>query len=75
MFSTLAISFLTALGAAYFYLNASGEIIRILALLIVTICALIDLVIAPWPIQFVILIIILFWPRNLSLPSNRRIDL
>lgn len=75
MFSTLVISFMTALGAAYLYLNASGEIIRILALLIVTVCALLDLIIAPWPIQFVILIIILLAPRNLSLPSTRKTDL
>ncbi len=74
MFSTLVISSLTALGAACLYLNASGEIIRILALLMVAVCAIVDLVLAPWPIQFVILIIILLLPRNLSLPSTRRTE-
>jgi hypothetical protein len=73
MSSLLLISLLTALGAAYFYLNVSEEIPRIMALTIVAICFILDLALAPWPIQLLILMLVLIATRNVSVPNQRRL--
>jgi hypothetical protein len=70
MFTVLVVSLLTAIGAAFFYLNASGEIPRIMSLILVLICFLLDIVLAPWPIQFLILIVVLISTRNIALPNQ-----
>lgn len=72
MSSLFFISLFTALGAAFVYLSASGEIPRIMALTIVAICFVLDLVLAPWPIQLLILMLVLFSTRNVTLPNLRR---
>lgn len=72
MSSLFVISLFTAVGAAFVYLSASGEIPRIMALTIVALCFVLDLVLAPWPIQMLILILVLFTTRNVALPNPRR---
>ncbi|MBE9041563.1 hypothetical protein IQ235_12310 [Oscillatoriales cyanobacterium LEGE 11467] len=64
-----AIALISALVAAYLYLNLSEEVPRMCALGIVAICFVLDLVLAPWPIQLVILTLVLVVPRKLMAPN------
>ena len=70
MSSLFIISLVTALIALYLYLNLSEEIPRIFALAIVAICFVLDLIVAPWPVQLSILIGILVTTRTISLPNQ-----
>ena len=59
MSSVLVISFLTAIVAGYIYLNVTDEIPRISALGIAALCFILDLILAPWPVQLIVLTLVL----------------
>ncbi len=71
MFAICLISLFTAIGAGYFYLHVSEEVPRILALAIVAVSFFLELVLAPWPIQLLIVIVVLITTRNVSLRNQR----
>lgn len=71
MFSLFLISLATGLVAACLYLNTSEEIPRIMAFSILAICCAVALVAAPWFIQLLILICVIYRTRNLSLPTEK----
>ncbi|MGC9504535.1 MAG: hypothetical protein ACP5D4_12475 [Baaleninema sp.] len=60
------ISIVTALIAGYLYVNLSEEIPRIFALGIVALCFILDIALAPWPVQLLILGLVLAGSRTLS---------
>ncbi|HEY9808838.1 MAG TPA: hypothetical protein V6D13_05805 [Halomicronema sp.] len=64
---------LAAVGSGCLYLNTSGEIIRIMALTILGNCFVVLLVMAPWPIQLSILLLVLFITRKIVLPQDRQL--
>ncbi|MBP0000141.1 MAG: hypothetical protein J7641_14285 [Cyanobacteria bacterium SID2] len=60
------ISVVTALIAVYLYLNLSDEIPRLFALGIAAMCFVLDIALAPWPVQLLILGLVLAGSRTLS---------
>ncbi|MDY6939039.1 MAG: hypothetical protein SWY16_15385 [Cyanobacteriota bacterium] len=64
------IAFIVATIAAYLYLNLSEEVPRIFALCIVAICFVLDLIVAPLPIQLTIFTLTLIVPRKLMAPNS-----
>jgi len=65
------VSLATAVVALVLYANMSEEVPRMCALGIVAICFVLDLVLAPWPIQALILLFVLVRGKK-SLPSSAR---
>lgn len=65
MSSVFVISFLTAIVAGYIYLNVTDEIPRISALGIAALCFVLDLILAPWPVQSIVLTLVLIVPNKL----------
>ena len=63
------IALITALVSAYLYLNLSEEVPRMCALGIVALSFVLDLILAPWPIQLAILTLVLIVPRKLIAPN------
>lgn len=73
MSSLFIISLALTLVAAYFYLNISEEATRLMALIIAAICFILNLIMAFWTIQLLILILILF--SNIKdLPTTLTLD-
>ncbi len=68
------VTLLAAVGSGCLYLNASGEIARIMTLTILAICFVLLLVLAPWPVQLSILFLLLFATRKIVLPQERRLS-
>jgi hypothetical protein len=65
------VAFLTAILAFVLYANLSEEVPRMCALGIVILCFVLDLVLAPWPIQAIVLLAVLFGSKKL-MPSDAR---
>lgn len=61
----------TSLTAWFCYMNTSEEIKRILAITVGTLGVGCDLVIAPWPIQLSLVLLILYWTRHVSPPPTK----
>jgi hypothetical protein len=59
------VSLMTALVAGYIYLNVAEEVPRISALGIAILCFILDLILAPWPVQLIVLTLVLALPRKL----------
>ncbi|HIK32887.1 MAG TPA: hypothetical protein IGS17_01575 [Oscillatoriales cyanobacterium M59_W2019_021] len=65
MSSVFVIALITAIIAGYIYLNVTDEIPRISALGIATLCFVLDLILAPWPVQLIVLTLVLTVPNKL----------
>lgn len=72
MSSVLVISFLTAIVAGYIYLNVTDEIPRISALGIATLCFILDLILAPWPVQLIVLTLVLTVSNQLLASTSEK---
>jgi hypothetical protein len=73
MFGLFLITLVTGLAAACFYLNTSEEVPKIMAIAILAICFCFDIIVAPWQIQFLLLIAVLVSTRNVSMPSKENL--
>lgn len=72
MSSVFVISLITAIIAGYIYLNVTEEVPRISALGIAILCFILDLILAPWPVQLIVLTLVLTVPRKwLASTSDR----
>ncbi|HAA29921.1 MAG TPA: hypothetical protein DCE56_22270 [Cyanobacteria bacterium UBA8553] len=60
-----------ALGAAFFSLIVTEEIYRLMALIVAVSCLIVNLAVAPWTIQVLILLFILFGNRKRFLLNQR----
>ncbi|RMG06518.1 MAG: hypothetical protein D6728_18540 [Cyanobacteria bacterium J055] len=65
MSSVFVIALITAIIAGYIYLNVTDELPRISALGIATLCFVLDLILAPWPVQLIVLTLVLTVPNKL----------
>ncbi|MCT7963724.1 hypothetical protein NG799_14905 [Laspinema sp. D1] len=65
------IALVTSLTAWFCYMNTSEEIPRILAMAVGTLGVGCDLVIAPWPLQLGLVLLILYWTRHVSPPPTK----
>lgn len=65
------VALLTAILAFALYANLSEEVPRMCALGIVVLCFVLDLVLAPWPIQAIVLLAVLVGSKKL-MPSDAR---
>ena len=66
MLTFFLISLPIAMLAAWLYANASEEMERVVSLAIVSLWCLMNVAIAPWPIQLGILLFVLFTTRNVA---------
>ena len=60
----------TSVTAGFCYMNTSEEIPRILAISVGALGVGCDLVIAPWPVQLGLVLLILYWTRHVSPPAK-----
>jgi hypothetical protein len=66
------VALFTAVLAFVFYANLSEEVPRMCALGIVILCFILDLVLAPWPIQAMVLLTVLIGSKKLMPSSSTR---
>ena len=66
------IALFTAVLAFVLYANLSEEVPRLFALGIVILCFLLDLVLAPWPIQAIVLLTVLVGSKKLMPSASAR---
>ncbi len=64
----------TTLGASYSSLNTSEEAPRCIALTIATFSFILNMVMAPWFIQLLVLMLVWFGTRKMSLSINVGLD-
>jgi hypothetical protein len=72
MSSVFVVSLITALIAGYIYLNVTEEVPRISALGISILCFILDLILAPWPVQLIVLTLVLTLPRKFLASTSDR---
>lgn len=72
MSSVFIISLITALIAGYLYLNITEEVPRISAFCIATLCFILDLILAPLPVQLIVLTLAIVVPGQLLASTSDR---
>ena len=72
MSSVFVVSLITAIVAGYIYLNVTEEVPRISALGLAVLCFILDLILAPWPVQLIVLTLVLILPRKFLTSTSDR---
>ncbi|MGB3238850.1 MAG: hypothetical protein WBB29_11170 [Geitlerinemataceae cyanobacterium] len=72
MSSVFVVALITAIVAGYIYLNVTEEVPRISALGIAALCFILDLILAPWPVQLIVLTLVLTVPRRFLASTSDR---
>ena len=72
MSTVFFVALLTAILAFVLYANLSEEVPRLFALGIVILCFLLDLILAPWPVQAIVLLTVLVGSKKLMPSSSAR---
>lgn len=72
MSSVFVVSLIAALIAGYLYFNITEEVPRISAFCIATLCFILDLILAPLPVQLIVLTLVLIVPRKLLASTSDR---